>query len=799
MDNTIQLNESVMRGKFTLPSDASIINVMDLDEDTRNKVGSESNEDMAITRTSVRTGSRIVDSEFSELLSHFRTPATIPTVIANFCKDKQEHAEQILQDALPILLDLVRSSILVSEYHEGIELVGYQFAVGDYIAHYEITQQLQLFSDSEVYQAIDEQKNIFAIKVVRPNAPESITEKLQHEAAVLQRVGSSNSVRLVAQGTLDACFWFAMPWVQGTSIDKVAAEYRATRNWPALKELFVSVVTRYQYLHTHNVLHGDIHPGNILVDSDNQAHLIDFGNASLINVGMEAKKVQRGGVAFYFEPEYANAMLAHTPPPKVTELSEQFSLCALLYYLATGNYYDDFELEHTAMYQAIANPKPKSFDAQGQTPWPDLEALLSVGLSQDKHQRFDKLSTMIKQLIECDCPSAGNALVKETELKRFVDSVLKLVSVNQTLYNSPFECGPTCSVNGGSAGIAYALYKLACSEQSPDLLSQAQLWYQRARIEQGDDQAFKHLDHAKEYESVGCVSIHHAEPGISFIGLLISLSKNDFVNFELELEQFIQEIDQPCEQKDATLGKLSAILAMVELLTCVKHSGADVLSDVITKKGTQLLNEIWQHIGSQGSIGKTATWHNLGFAHGWAGLIYSTLLWHKQTDNPLPAEFNARVEQLTDCLHSQGRGSGIEWLDEQGNSMGMMAGWCNGSAGLVHLYCLLYEHQQDQKWLDIAEQLAWHVWESDASPTDLCCGSAGRIFALLNIADYSKSKADWLQRAKQLAQFSVEHADQIVDEEHAKHSLFKGQLGVALAIKALLNKDRISMPMMGVF
>ena len=62
---------------------------------------------------------------------------------------------------------------------------------------------------------------------------------------------------------------------------------------------------------------------------------------------------------------------------------------------------------------------------------------------------------------------------------------------------------------------------------------------------------------------------------------------------------------------------------------------------------------------------------------------------------------------------------------------GMRARWCNGAAGHLHLWLLAYELLGDPRYLQLAEGAAWTSYEAQSTGGDLCCGSAGRAYALL--------------------------------------------------------------------
>ncbi len=105
--------------------------------------------------------------------------------------------------------------------------------------------------------------------------------------------------------------------------------------------------------------------------------LIDFGLARVSDPALGLKEPYRGGVAFFYEPEYAAAARAGKPPPPASEAGEQYGLAVLLYHLLTGLHYLDFSLEQDEMLRQIAEDPPLPFVRQGLDAWPAMEGVLA--------------------------------------------------------------------------------------------------------------------------------------------------------------------------------------------------------------------------------------------------------------------------------------------------------------------------------------------------------------------------------------------------------------------------------------
>src|SRR5262249_8628736 len=140
-----------------------------------------------------------------------------------------------------------------------------------------------------------------------------------------------------------------------------------------LLALGCNLVRAYSQLHQRGVVHSDVHPRNVLVNEDGRIRILDYGLSQQPNVNGEFGIPPRGGIGFFFEPEYAAAIKNAEQPPPTTELSEQYALAALLYFLFTGAHYLDFSLAKDEMMRQISEDSPLPFDSRDVAPWPEVE------------------------------------------------------------------------------------------------------------------------------------------------------------------------------------------------------------------------------------------------------------------------------------------------------------------------------------------------------------------------------------------------------------------------------------------
>jgi serine/threonine protein kinase len=87
------------------------------------------------------------------------------------------------------------------------------------------------------------------------------------------------------------------------TLDKwVEKNYSICRNHKLILPIFIKLCKLLEYLHTHNIVHGDIKPTNILIQSpSNEPYLIDFGMT-----GIADKSPGTGGTSVFCHPSTGN-------------------------------------------------------------------------------------------------------------------------------------------------------------------------------------------------------------------------------------------------------------------------------------------------------------------------------------------------------------------------------------------------------------------------------------------------------------------------------------------------------------
>ncbi|HWM91184.1 MAG TPA: lanthionine synthetase LanC family protein [Thermoanaerobaculia bacterium] len=773
-----------------LPPDVLLVPVADLPEEVRRQLTWEEG-DYAVTRPKSRTPSRIVDAGAAELLERFRSPVTIVEAVIEFSRARSLDPETTLEEAYPLLERLLGSGFLVAEGSDAAGAIQQSLQPGEEIAGFEVLECVQGLEDTELYQ-VRSGSGTAALKIERPQAAGRTAVDFAREAAILSHLAGEGAPRLLGQGEVEGRHYLAVEWCSGVDGHAAAAELRRRGDRAGLLALARAIASAYVRLHERGVLHGDVHPRNILVDGSGEARLIDFGLARWD--GSPVPHPGRGGVAFYFEPEYAVPARAGQMPPAASPAGEQYCVSALLYYLLAGAHYLDFSLEKDRMLRQIAEEPPLSFAERGVEPWPGMEAVLARSLSKTPEERFPSMAALAEALAGVETPPV-QPRKPSAAAEALLARVLERLRPGGVLFREGFPEAPKVSINYGAAGAAYTLYRIALAREDAGLLSQADLWAAKAVAAGTPDEGFYNPDKQLDRESLGRVTPYHTPSGPLAVQALVSHALGDPGVQRRAVGAFLEAVSQPCSNPDLTLGRSGVLLAasmLLDTLRAVEEEPAKRLREL----GDGLVRGLWEEIGEQPPVARTeGSWANLGMAHGWAGYLYATLRWCRSAGTPRPEPLEERLAELAGCARSWGRGLRWPWRDGGTGSItgSTMPGWCNGSAGFVPLWTLTSRELNDPSWLALAEGAAWNAWEAPDRNASLCCGLAGRAYALLDL--WQSGRGDvWLERARELAEAA---AAEIVRFTEAADSLYKGEPGIAALAADLTRPESAAQPFFG--
>jgi serine/threonine-protein kinase len=323
-------------------------------------------------------------------------------------------------------------------------------------------------------------------------------------------------------------------------------------------------------------------------------------------------------------------------------------------------------------------------------------------------------------------------------------------------------------------------------------MAQADAWSLSAERRATDDGAFTNKEIGETDKHDGEISTLFGPPGPQATKALIAAAMGDWATQANACAEFVMLGSKPSENLDATLG-LSGILLSGAMLMSPSGVSTDTTA-VVNELGNRVLAALWESIDVHPPIGERGPVKFLGIAHGWAGFLYATLQWCNAAGTDLPTNMSTRLLELAAC--AEPFGLGLRWpseryLGQKPSTRNYMSGWCHGTAGYSILWNLAYRILKDQEFSLLAHRAAIYTWEDPDGYPSLCCGLAGRGYALL---DHYRSSGDstWIDRAAILVDRAVDGRSRI--PTNMRHSLYKGELGIATLISDLTRPESARFP-----
>lgn len=196
-----------------------------------------------------------------------------------------------------------------------------------------------------------------AIKMLkREMNTRTIRRHFEREQKILSSLEHSNIARLLDAGTMnDKTPYLVMEYVDGLPIDVYCSKNNL--NISQRLDLFRKVCNAVNFAHRNLVIHRDLKPSNILVSSDNEPKLLDFGISKILSEELDqinAATITRIGA---MTPSYASP--EQLQQKSVTTATDVYSLGIILYELLSGHRpFEEKEENLKDIYEAVVNTDP---------------------------------------------------------------------------------------------------------------------------------------------------------------------------------------------------------------------------------------------------------------------------------------------------------------------------------------------------------------------------------------------------------------------------------------------------------
>jgi len=232
-----------------------------------------------------------------------------------------------------------------------------------------------------------------ALKVLRPGEllfGESL-RRFQREARSLAKLRHRHIVSIHEVGDTGAYVYYSMDLIEGGSLAGLLNEgpLTAARSVRILRQVASAVA----YSHGQGVVHRDLKPGNVLLDSHGDSYVADFGLAQDLAVRGDLTSTGRMlGTPDYMAPEQARGDSA-----RIGEACDVYALGAILYACLTGV----APFEHLALadkIHAVVYDDPVPPRKRSPVVPRGLEVVCLKALTKDPEKRYPTVQAMLQDL-----------------------------------------------------------------------------------------------------------------------------------------------------------------------------------------------------------------------------------------------------------------------------------------------------------------------------------------------------------------------------------------------------------------
>jgi len=291
-----------------------------------------------------------------------------------------------------------------------------------------------------------------AVKVLDVElAPSTVVaERFMREAQTVARLEHPHIVPIYKVGRQEEIFYLIMRYIDGPSLGQLLETQKKLEIGDAAR-IARQVADALAYAHSHEIVHRDIKPDNILLDKSGHVLVTDFGIAKAAQAAKEKKSdaslTSEGvvvGTPHYMSPEQASG-------DPLDGRSDIYSLGIVLYEMLAGSPPFDGPSSANILAQQLTE-LPEPIRRRRPDVPEEMAVVLERMLDKKRAKRFQMASEVSRALIGA-LPTAARDRVRIPLRRR-----IKTVFYRSLVGLSVAGCLLSIAATGGAALVAYYLF-----------------------------------------------------------------------------------------------------------------------------------------------------------------------------------------------------------------------------------------------------------------------------------------------------------------------------------------------------
>lgn len=259
---------------------------------------------------------------------------------------------------------------------------------------YEIQEVIGVGGMAVVYKAYDNiDDRIVAVKILKDEflANEEFRRRFKNESKAISLLSHPNIVKIYNVNYGDRLQYIVMEYVEGITLK----EYIEQQGHLGIKETIhftMQILRALQHAHDKGIIHRDIKPQNILLLSNGNIKVTDFGIARFSYSNTKTMTDSAIGSVHYISPEQARGQ-------QIDERTDIYSVGVVMYEMLTGRLPFVSENSVSVAIMQLQNDPKRISEINPNIPV-GLEQIVNRAMSKDTKTRYQAASEMLLDIEE---------------------------------------------------------------------------------------------------------------------------------------------------------------------------------------------------------------------------------------------------------------------------------------------------------------------------------------------------------------------------------------------------------------
>ncbi len=264
------------------------------------------------------------------------------------------------------------------------------------VKNYEIRRVLGEGAMGMVYYAIDlTLQREAALKSLRPDLAQQqkVIDRFRAEAQTQAKLNHQNIAHIYEYFQFRAEHFMAMEFINGKTLSVMLQE-RGRLPFEEAGGYIVQALRGLAHAHRHRVIHRDVKPSNLMLNTDGVIKVTDFGIARVVGADRATRIGLLLGTYEYISPEAVEGK-------DTTELSDLYSTGIVLFELVTGQLPFTGESEYDLVNKHVEAERPSLRDFGLRDVPSEFEGIIKRAMDRNPRKRFKSADEMADALQTC--------------------------------------------------------------------------------------------------------------------------------------------------------------------------------------------------------------------------------------------------------------------------------------------------------------------------------------------------------------------------------------------------------------